>query len=198
VSFINSSLSFGLGGTKLIVDDKLTLNGVSANIADSGTVTAMAMDVFGSNTIALPKESSIRDYTMKAGMVVMEPDSRLTLSGEGTLASDFELRWPFSPSGHYGRIVINDNASLVNDGGFFRINPGAPITITINLTNGNVFGSLIVKHSGGLELLGAAGFANFINQGQVSAYDDGNIAVPSGTFTIQGGNQGLVSIASGG
>jgi hypothetical protein len=156
----------------------------------------MALDVFGSNTIALPKESSIRNYTVKAGIVLMHPDSSLTLSGDGSLASDFELRWPFSPSGHYGHIVINDNASLINDGGIFRINPGAPITI--NRTNGNVFGSLIVKHSGVIELLGSAGTANVINHGEVSAYDDGGIAVPSSTFTVQGGNQGLISIASGG
>jgi hypothetical protein len=198
VSFVKSSLKFGLGGTQLVVDAGLTLNGASATIADSGTVTAQALEVFGINTIALPKESGIRNYAMKAGIVLMHPDSSLTLNGEGSLASDFELRWTFAEPGklQYGHIVINDNASLVNDGGIFRINPGA--LITINRTNGNVYGSLMVKNGGSIALLGSAGSAHFINRGEVSAYEDGGISIPSGTFTIQGGSRGVLSIASGG
>ncbi|MFZ4478980.1 MAG: IPTL-CTERM sorting domain-containing protein [Rhodoferax sp.] len=198
VFFTNSSLKLGLGVTKLIVDDRLTFNGASADIAGTAKVTAQAFDVFGSNTIKLPKEYSEADYTVMAGTVLMHPDSTLTLNGEGSLASDFQLLWSHPvPGPQWGQIVINDNASLVNDGGTFIVNPAA--RITINRTNGNVFGSLIVKNSGAIELLGSPSYyGNVINQGQISALSNGALAVTSTTFNILGGSQGLISIESDG
>ena len=197
VFFTNSSLKLGLGVTKLIVDDRLTFNGASADIAGTAKVTAQAFTVSGNNTIALPKEYSETDYTVKVGMMVMEPDSILTLNGQGSLASDFQLLWSHPvPGPQWGQIVINDNASLVNDGGIFTVNPAA--RITINRTNGNVFGSLIVKNSGVTELIGSPSYyGNVINQGQISALSNGALAVTSKTFNILG-NQGVISIESDG
>ncbi len=198
VAFINSSLKLGLGATRLTVDARLTLDGASVDIADSAAkLTTPVLDVFGRNTIALPQEYSSTNYSVTAAMVVMEPDSTLTLNGQGSLASDFELRWTAASSDHYGQIIINDGASLVNNGGIFKVNPGA--RIAINRTNDIVFGSLSVKNGGGIELLGASSyFANFINQGEISAAADGAIAVSAGTYNILGGNQGVISIGEDG
>ncbi len=197
VSFINSSLNVGLGVTKLTVDDTLTFNGASVTIADSAAkLKTQVLRVFGSNSIALPQEYSPTNYSVTAGVMLMEPDSILTLNGQGSLASDNQLLWTLSPSGHYGQIIINDNASLVNNGGDFKIIPGARITIN---RSGNVSGALIVKNGGIAELLGSSSYyANFSNRGVLSAESNGTIAVSSGTFNILGGSQGVISIGSDG
>ena len=197
VSFINSGLKVGLGVTTLTVDDTLTFNGASVEIADSAAkLKTQALDVFGSNSIALPQEYSATNYSVTAGVVLMEPDSSLTLNGQGSLASDRQLLWAASPSGHYGQIIINDNASLVNNGGDFRINPGARIIIN---RSGNAFGALIVKNGGTVELLGSSSYyANFSNQGELSAESNGAIAVSAGTFNILGGSQGWIRIGEDG
>ena len=197
LSFVNSQLKMGLGRVKLTSHAGLTMNGVTADIAGSGKLIAPSLNIFGTNAIALPQEYGDTDYTIKTGIVVMEPDASLTLNGQGSVASDFQLRWTFAPGGHYGRIVINDNASLVNDGGTFFIIPGA--SITTQRTNGNVFGSLNTTNGGGIALHGSSSyFANFVNQGQLSATADGVISVTSGTYNIVGGSQGLISIGTDG
>lgn len=197
LSFVNSQLKMGLGRVKLTSHAGLTMNGFTADIAGSGKLIAPSLNIFGTNAIALPQEYGDTDYTIKTGIVVMEPDASLTLNGQGSVASDFQLRWTFAPGGRYGRIVINDNASLVNDGGTFFIIPGA--SITTQRTNGNVFGSLNTTNGGGIALHGSSSyFANFVNQGQLSATADGVISVTSGTYNIVGGSQGLISIGTDG
>jgi hypothetical protein len=197
LSFVNSQLKMGLGRVKLTAHAGLTINGFTADIAGTGALTTPTLNVFGSNTIALPQEYSSTDHTIKTGIVVMEPDASLTLNGRGSVASDFQLRWSFAPTGSYGRLVINDSASLVNDGGTFVIIPGAPVTI--NRTNNSVYGSLFVRNGGVIELRGAGSyFANFLNKGQISAYAGGVVTVPAETYNIVGGNQGLISIGDDG
>ena len=63
----------------LTVDNILTFNGASVAIADSaGKLKIEVLDVFGSNSIALPQEYSPTNYSVTAGVVLMEPDSILT------------------------------------------------------------------------------------------------------------------------
>lgn len=175
-----------------------TIDGASVVIADSaGKLKTEVLDVFGSNSIALPQEYSPTNYSVTAGVVLMEPDSILTLNGQGSLASDTQLLWdPATPSGHYGQIIINDNASLVSNHGDFRFNPGARITIN---RSSHAHGALIVKNGGAVELLGSSSYhANFSSQGELSASSNGTIAVGSETINILGGSQGMIGIESDG
>lgn len=199
INLRNSRVSLGLGGTKLIVNGGLALDGARVDLANSARVKTPTLDVTGQNIFNLPQESSSTNYSdvsVSTGMVVMQPDSSLTLNGKGSLSSDFELRWSATSAGQqYGQIVINDEASLINDGGFFRINPGA--LVNINRTSDTVYGTLTVRNGGGIELLGSAGSAHFTNRGYLRAETDSWITVPSGTFTISGGNEGTIDIAQG-
>jgi hypothetical protein len=86
-------------------------------------------------------------YIVTTGVMVVRPDALLTLNGQdrGSLAVDFQLRYdPTGPGQQQGRIVINDNASLINTGALFDIVPNAPITI--NRTSDAVFGALAAEN----------------------------------------------------
>jgi len=198
VYFTNSSISLGFGIVTLNAINSLNLNSTQVDIADSGTVTSAGIDIQGNNTITLPKEYGLSSYSMSTGVVRIFPDSRLTLKGEGSFASDSRLAWePATSAQQYGQIIIDDSANLVSTKGTFIVSPAAPITIT--RTSDSVYGRLIAKNDGTIELRGSTVVTQpFINHGEFVADTNGVIVVPAGTYAISGGAQGLIDIGGDG
>lgn len=145
-NFLNSRLNLG-STNRLKAADRVTLNGATLTTDENSQLVTAALDVHGNNSIALGKQTRSLGYIVTTGVMVVRPDALLTLNGQdrGSLAVDFQLRYdPTGPGQQQGRIVINDNASLINTGALFDIVPNAPITI--NRTSDAVFGALAAEN----------------------------------------------------
>lgn len=189
--FLNSRLNLG-SANRLKAAARVTINGATVTADDYSKLDTAALDVFGTNTFALGKESNAGDYIATAGAMVMEPGASLTLNGQGSLAVTLGLDYA-SPAS--GQIVINDRATLVSSGALFDIRPNSPITIN---RTGNAVGTLFATNGGSLVLRASAG-----NPGQVSNH--GHIIVEAdstlqalGPVIIQGGSEGLLYIGDAG
>jgi ribosomal protein S11 len=190
--FVNSAVNLGSGNRFKSVGT-MTINGATVTADDYSKLDAMALDVLGTNTLALGKDPGAGDYLVTTGAMVMEPGASLTLNGRGSLAVTFGLDYAFPAS---GQIVINDNAGLVNAGAHFDIRPSSPITI--NRTSADVYGFLEVKNGGTLDLRAAASDTGHVtNHGGIGVSTDGGI-VALGPVLIQGGSEGSIDIDSGG
>lgn len=192
--FINSRLNLG-SANRLKAIDRVTINGATVSTDEDSKLVTAALDVFGTNTFALGKESNTGNYIASTGAMVMEPGANLTLNGQGSLAVTFGLDYAFPAS---GQIVINDRASLVNAGAIFDIRPSSPITINRNPSGPDEFGFLQVKDGGSLNLrASSADTGHVTNHGEIGVRTDGAL-VALGPVVIQGGSEGLIDIGSGG
>jgi hypothetical protein len=200
VFFRNSRLNLGSGNHFKAVSG-VTLDGATLTTDENSELFAETLDVYGNNRITLGKETRTGHYIVTAGAAIVRPDALLTLKsldrGRGSLAVTFQLRYePLGAGQQQGRIVIDDNATLVSAGALFDIAANAPITI--NRTSDAVFGALAVENGGDIYLRASA-----INPGQVTNHGQIGVGKDSalialGPNVIQGGSKGLVNIASEG
>ncbi len=188
--FLNSRLNLG-SANRLKAVARVTVNGATLTTDEDSQLVTSALDVFGTNTFALGKESSAGNYIATTGEMVMEPGASLTLNGQGSLAVTFGLDYGFPAS---GQIVINDRATLVNAGARFDIPPSAPITINRNPASPDAFGFLEVKDGGNLYLRAAAADTGHVtNHGGIGVSANGAL-IPLGPVVIQGGSEGYIAI----
>jgi hypothetical protein len=130
----------------------------------------------------------------------LTPNATLSLNGNGTLAVTSNLLFdpPVVAAGQsYGRIDVNDDAHLLNLGGFFDIRPGD--IININRTDDAKFGLMSVTNGGSIEYRGSAppGTNHVTNEGEIAASNDGAFYV-TGHATLLGSSQGRLDIEDDG
>ena len=197
-SFLNSRVNLG-SGNRLKAADTVLLNGATLTTDEDSKLVTEVLDVYGNNSIALGKQTRSGGYIVTTGAMAVRPDALLTLNGQdvGSLAVTFQLLYdPTGPGQQQGRIVISDNAVLVNSGAMFDIRPDAPITI--NRTSDAVSGALVAENGGTVYLrASAADTGQVTNHGQIVMGADSAL-VAIGPVIIQGGSEGLVSIGSAG
>ncbi len=192
--FLNSRLNLG-SANELKSAGRMTINGAAVTADDYSKLDTEALDVFGTNTFALGRDSSTGNVIATTGALAMEPGASLTLNGRGSLAVTFGLDYGFPAT---GQIVINDQATLVNAGARFDIRPSSPITINRNPSGPDAFGFLQVKDGGNLYLRAASTDTGHVtNHGEIGVNTDGAL-IALGPVVIQGGSEGLVIIGDAG
>lgn len=193
LDLLGATVKVGDGGTRLKSRGIVKLDSASVSLAEAGTLTAEGLEVYGTNTFALPKEFRSGSPSVTAGSVVLHPDARLTLGGSGSMAVTFLLDYMAPAAGQqYPPIVIDGAATLYGTkGAHLVIRPGSPITLT--RTGVDVFGLLSARDGSTLEIRAATGQTNpIVNHGQISSTSGGAIAI-LGPVTIQGGSEGIIS-----
>lgn len=195
-NFNNSTLNVG-GETRLRARAELNLDTAAVTVGSAGDIHTPVLKAMGASTMNLPAESDARFKSVTTDLLLIEPNAILDLKGSGTLAVTGNLMFSLPGAGQsYGRIDVNDHATLLDNGGTFEIRPGD--IININRTN-NSFGLMSVSNGGIIEYLGVAppGTNHLTNEGEIAASNDGAFHVP-GHATLLGSSQGLLDIGDDG
>ena len=196
-NFNNSTLNVG-GETRLRARAELNLDTAAVTVGSAGDIHTDVLKAMGASTMNLPAESDARFKSVTTSLLLIEPNAILDLKGSGTLAVTGNLNFSLPGAGQsYGRIDVNDYATLLDSGGTFEIRPGD--IININRTSNSVFGLMSVSNGGIIEYLGVAppGTNHVTNEGQIAASNDGTFYVP-GHATLLGSSQGILDIGDDG